>query len=163
MTMWVDDTDATVLAQRLRVGPRELVRAVGGPWLVVERFPEHEMEQSGTLFVGRAGPSVGILVGAGIDPQVTVAMAVGDWQGGHTLLWTLADPRRHLVVPALDAPARDTDRLLADLAVAVDAAARSKAPTLVVCRYCGGLVAPERAFDEEHCRSCASRLLGVVY
>lgn len=163
MTMWVDDTDATALAQRLRVGPRELVQAIGGPWVVVERFPEHEMEQTGTLFVGRAGPSVSILVGDGIDPEVTVGMAVGEWQGVHALLWTLADPRRDLVVPAASAPARDTDDLLADLAAAVEEAARAKAPTLVVCRYCGRLVAPEHAFDEEHCHSCASRLLGVVY
>ena len=163
MTAWVDDTDATQLAQRLRVGPRELVEAIGGPWHVAERFPEHEMEQTGTLYVGRAGPSVGILVSDDVDPRVTVGLAAGEWQGPHPLLWTVLPPRRTLAVPPAGAPMRDTDDLLAELADAVEEAARAKAPTLVVCRYCARLVAPEHAFDEDRCHGCASRFLGVVY
>ena len=75
--MWIDESDTTQLSQRLRVGPRELLEAIGGPWQIVERFPEHEMERPGTLFVGRAGPSVGILVTDDASPGVSVGMAGG--------------------------------------------------------------------------------------
>ena len=53
--MWIDESDTTQLSQRLRVGPRELLESIGGPWQVVERFSEHEMERPGTLFVGHVG------------------------------------------------------------------------------------------------------------
>ena len=161
--MWIDESDTTQLSQRLRVGPRELLEAIGGPWQVVERMPEHEMERPGTLFVGRAGPSVGILVADDASPRVVVGMAVGEWAGAHPLLWTIAPPTAHLTTPASGTPAADTDRLLDDLREAVDAAALAKAPSLVVCRYCGALVAPEYALGADLCMGCGSSVFGVVY
>lgn len=161
--MWIDESDTTQLSQRLRVGPRELLEAIGGPWQVADRMPEHEMERPGTLFVGRAGPSVGILVTDDISPEVSVGMAVGEWSGPHPLLWTIAEPVVHLSTPALRSDACDTDALLDDLRDAVDAAALAKSPSLVVCRYCGALVAPEHALGEELCMACGSSVFGVVY
>lgn len=161
--MWIDESDTTQLSQRLRVGPRELLEAIGGPWQVVDRFAEHEMERPGTLFVGRAGPSVGILVTDDVSPEVSVGMAVGEWVGPHPLLWTIAAPVMHLSTPDPGAGAADTDLLLDELREAVDAAARAKAPSLVVCRYCGALVAPEHALGEELCIGCGSSVFGVVY
>lgn len=161
--MWIDESDTTQLSQRLRVGPRELLEAIGGPWQIVERLSEHEMERPGTLFVGRAGPSVGILVTDDTSPQVTVGMAVGEWSGVHPLLWTIAAPVVHLSTPEPGAADVDTDHMLDDLRAAVDSAALAKAPALVVCRYCGALVAPEHALGEELCMGCGSSVFGVVY
>lgn len=161
--MWIDDSDTTQLSQRLRVGPRELLEAIGGPWQVAERHAEHEMERPGTLFVGRAGPSVGILVSDDISPEVTVGMAVGEWAGAHPLLWTIAAPLAHLAAPEPHAAGSATDLLLDELREAVDVAALAKAPSLVICRYCGSLVAPEYAFGEELCMGCGSSVFGVVY
>lgn len=161
--MWIDDSDTTQLSQRLHVGPRELLEAVGGPWQVVERFAEHEMERPGTLFVGRAGPSVGILVADDGSPDVSIGMAVGEWAGPHPLLWTIAPKVVRLRVPEPGAAAADTDRLLDDLRDAVDAAALAKAPSLVICRYCGALVAPEYSLGEELCMGCGASVFGVVY
>jgi hypothetical protein len=160
--MWIDESDTTQLSQRLRVGPRELLEAVGGPWQVVERIPEHEMERPGTLFVGRAGPSVGILVADETSPDVTVGMAVGEWSGAYPLLWTIAAPIVHLRTPAAGTPDIQTDSLLDDLREAVDAAAAAKAPALVVCRYCGALVGPEFALGDELCMGCGTTVFGVV-
>jgi hypothetical protein len=161
--MWIDESDTTQLSQRLRVGPRELLEAVGGPWQVVERIPEHEMERPGTLFVGRAGPSVGILVADEASPDVTVGMAVGEWSGAHPLRWSITAPIAHLRTPSAGTPDAETDSLLDDLRAAVDAAAAAKAPALVVCRYCGILVGPEFAFGEDVCMGCATTVFGVVY
>jgi ribosomal protein L32 len=55
------------------------------------------------------------------------------------------------------------DRFLVELREAVDAAAAAKAPTLVVCRYCGNLVAPEHAIDVSTCHGCGSSVFGIVY
>jgi hypothetical protein len=161
--MWIDESDTTQLSQRLRVGPRELLEAIGGPWQVVERSSEHEMERPGTLFVGRAGPSVGILVTDDASPEVSVGMAVGEWAGAHPLLWTITSPVVHLRTPSPGAADAETDLLLEDLRVAVDSAALAKAPSLVICRYCGALVAPEYALGEELCMGCGSSVFGVVY
>jgi hypothetical protein len=161
--MWIDESDTTQLSQRLRVGPRELLEAIGGPWHVVGRIPEHEMERPGTLFVGRAGPSVGILVTDDASPEVSVGMAVGEWVGADLLQWTLALPVVRLRTPAPGDHAADTDALLDDLRDAVDAAAAAKAHVLVVCRYCAALVAPERAFGDELCLACGSSVFGVVH
>jgi hypothetical protein len=161
--MWIDESDTTQLAQRLRVGPRELIESIGGPWQVSERIPEHEMEQTGTLFVGRAGPSVAILVSDEVDPAVRIGAAIGHWQGAWPLLWTLTEPTVSLVTPSRTAPSAEVDRFLVELREAVDAAAAAKAPTLVVCRYCGNLVAPEHAIDESTCHGCGSSVFGIVY
>lgn len=161
--VWIDETDTTQLSQRLRVGPRELLLAIGGPWHVAERFPEHESEQPGTLFVGRAGPSAGILVGEGPGVEVTVGKAVGEWQGAHPLLWTVIEPLVRVQLPDRDSPGAETDRLLEDLAEAVAAAVAAKRSALVVCRYCGQLVAPEHALDEDTCHACGSGVFGIVY
>lgn len=161
--MWIDESDTTQLSQRLRVGPRELLESIGGPWQVVARFSEHEMERPGTLFVGRAGPSVGILVTDDPRPRVSVGMAVGEWVGPASLLWTIAAPVVRLLVPEHDAADAETDVMLDELGAAVDDAARAKHPALVVCRYCGALVAPEHASGEELCMACATSVFGVVY
>jgi hypothetical protein len=161
--MWHDETDATQLAQRLRVGPRELVEAVGGPWFVVTRDPEREIRSPGTLFVGRAGPSVAILVSDEVDPVVVVAVAEGTWPDPGTLHWEPGRVVATMTVPERTAPAAETDLLLEAMRGAVDAAYAIKAPALVTCRYCGALVAPEHAFGEEACHGCGSAVFGVVY
>jgi hypothetical protein len=161
--MWIDESDTTQLSQRLRVGPRELLESIGGPWQVSERIPEREMERSGTLFVGRAGPSVAILVTDDPDPEVIVGVAVGQWQGAWPLLWSLTDETGALATPPRDARSADVDVFLDDLRQAVDEAAAAKAPTLVVCRYCGALLAPEHAVGEELCQGCGTSVFGIVY
>ncbi len=161
--MWIDDSDTTQLAQRLRVGPRELLEHIGGPWHVVERSPEHEISLPGTLFVGRAGPSVAILVGDDAAPEIRVGVASGEWRGPWPLVWSLAEPIRLLVTPTPDARSEETDALLDHLQEAVDAAASAKASSLVICRYCGALVAPEHALGEELCQACGTTVFGVVY
>ena len=52
---------------------------------------------------------------------------------------------------------------LGRLADAVDDAFAAKRPSLVICRYCGALVAPEHALDDDICHGCGTRFLGVVY
>ena len=154
--MWIDPSDTTQLAQRLRVGPRELLEHIGGPWQIAERSAEQEMEQPGTLFVGRAGPSVAILVSDEPSPSIRVGVAVGDWQGSWPLLWSLTAPITSLTTPEPRTPSGDTDDLLARLREAVDTAAAAKASTLVICRYCGALVAPEHALGDELCQTCGT-------
>jgi hypothetical protein len=106
---------------------------------------------------------VGILVTDDPSPEVSVGMAVGEWAGVHPLLWTIAPPVVHLRTPEPRAAAADTDRLLEDLRAAVDEAAQAKAPSLVVCRYCGALVAPEHSLGDELCMACGTAVFGVVY
>ncbi len=161
--MWIDESDTTQLAQRLRVGPRELLEHVGGPWHVVERSSEQEVEQPGTLFVGRAGPSVAILVTDQPSPAIRVGVAVGDWQGSWPLLWSLTEPIESLRTPEPGTPSVATDELLSRLREAVDTAAAAKAPSLVVCRYCGTLVAPEHALGDELCQKCGTSVFGISY
>lgn len=161
--MWIDDSDTTQLAQRLRVGPRELLEHVGGPWRVVDRTPEREREQPGTLFVGRAGPSVAILVSDASSPEIRVGVAVGEWEGSASLLWSLVAPTGALTTPEPGSASGETDDLLARLRDLVDEAARAKSAALVVCRYCGALVAPEYAVDEELCQACGTAVFGIVF
>ena len=161
--MWIDESDTTQLAQRLRVGPRELLEHIGGPWHVVERSSEQEMGQPGTLFVGRAGPSVAILVSDEPSPVVRVGVAVGDWQGSWPLLWSLTEPIGSFRTPERGTPSAATDELLIHLREAVDTAAAVKAPSLVVCRYCGTLVASEHALGEELCQRCGTSVFGISY
>lgn len=159
--MWVDESDATQLSQRLRLGPRELVVVLGGPWQVAERIPEREAEQPGTLFVGRAGPSVGILVGDDRDPVVTVGRAVGEWVGPTALLWSVDRVEATLVTPESAAPMAEVDAFLARLGAAVDDVATDVRPSLVLCRYCGRVVAPVHAASDDACTACGTALLGT--
>lgn len=161
--MWVDDSDATQLSQRLHVGPRELVDAVGGPWFVVRRSSEEEIAEPGTLFVGRAGPSVAILVSDDPVPEVAAGQAVGTWPTPATLEWSLGEPAVRLRAVPPQAPDAEVVTFLERLGGAVDDAFAAKRPQLVICRYCGALVAPEHALGDEMCHGCGSRLLGIVY
>ncbi len=155
--------DVTQLAQRLRVGPGELTRAIGGPWHVAWRIPEREIERPGTLLVGRAGPSVALLVSDDADPLVTVGHAVGQWHGPATLQWSVDEVTEVLQTPSRDAPSGDVDGFLAALEEAVDAAFAETRSRLVLCRYCGSLVAPEHALSDDTCHGCGSQVHGIVY
>ena len=163
MSMWTDDSDATQLSQRLHVGPRELVEAIGGPWHIVRRSPEGEISTPGTLFVGRAGPAVAILVGDDPIPEVSVGTAEGGWPDPGTLEWTMGRTLVRLQAVAPQAPDPVVAVFLERLGDAVDDAFAAKRPSLVICRYCGALVAPEHALGDEMCHGCGSRLLGIVY
>ncbi len=160
--MWVDETDLTQLAQRLRVGPGELLSAIGGPWFVMRRDESDEMLRPGTLFVGRAGPSVGILIDDG-DRLLRIGPSSGQWHGPATLRWAIVEPIVELAVPGVDAAAADVDALVARLGTTVDAVAAEQAARLVTCRYCGSVVAPEHALGDELCQACGSRVFGIVY
>ena len=161
--MWTDDTDATHLSQRLHVGPRELVEAIGGPWHVMQRPAEDEVARPGTLFVGRAGPSVAILVTDDSVPGVSVGVAEGRWRDPGTLEWSLGEGTGEVSAVAPRASDEEVAALLRALGDAVDDAFAAKRPTLVICRYCGALVAPEHALDDAICHGCGTRFLGVVY
>jgi hypothetical protein len=117
----------------------------------------------GTLFVGRAGPSVAVLVGSAAAPRVLVGVARGSWLDPGTLRWQVGDPSATLAPPPVGAPSADVDDFLADLRAAVDAAAEAKAALLVTCRYCGALVAPEHALGDQTCHGCGSAVFGIVY
>lgn len=158
-----DGSDTTQLAQRLRLGPGELLETVGGPWRVVRRDGGDEILAPGTLFVGRAGPAVAILVSDEASPLVRVGVALGSWIDPGTLAWSVAEPSVSLRTPDRDAPAGEVDAFLADLGAAVEAAYAVKAPTLVTCRYCGSLVAPEHALRDDTCHACGTNVFGVVY
>lgn len=160
--MWRDETDATQLAQRLRVGPRELTLAIGGPWHVAPRVDEHESEVPGTLYVGRAGPSVGVLVAPGVDPRISVGVVEGQWRGVTALAWVLADPLAELQTPPRDAEDVEIDEFLVDLGAAVEEAFAAARGSLVICRYCGSLVAPAHLMLEQACGACATSIFGVV-
>lgn len=97
--MRIDETDTSALAQQLRVGPRELHETIGGPWYVVGRDPGAERERPGTLFVGRAGPSVALLVGSDRVPVVEVGEARGSWIDPGNLLWSVGAPSTMLSAP----------------------------------------------------------------
>lgn len=161
--MWVDETDATQLSQRLRLGPRELVTVLGGPWRVAWRIPDREAESPGTLFVGRAGPSVAILVTDAADPVVTIGRAVGEWSGPTTLQWSLDEPHLSLTTPTVDAATPEVDEFLARLGRAVDEVAADTRASLVLCRYCGSLVAAVHAMGDERCARCGTEIFGIVY
>ena len=161
--MRIDETDTSVLAQQLRVGPRELLETIGGPWHVCARDAVDERVVPGTLFVGRAGPSVALLVGIGAEPGVQVGLARGSWLDPATLRWRVVEPSVTLTTPPVDAPSTDVDAFLTALGAAVEAAAEAKAAHLVTCRYCGALVAPEHALGDDTCQDCGTSVFGVLY
>ncbi len=126
-------------------------------------MPEREIERPGTLFVGRAGPSVALLVSDDADPVVVVGRPVGEWIDPATLQWAVDDVIAEVTTPTRDSPATEVDVFVARLGEAVESAFADALPELVVCRFCGTLVAPEHLFAEETCHACASEVHGVVY
>ena len=161
--MWIDETDLTQMAQRLRVGPRELIEAIGGPWFVVRRSFEQEIALPGTLFVGRAGPSVAVLLSDDEVPSVRVGRAEGEWVDPGTLVWSVTEPVVVLASVGREASDAEVAVMLSALTHAIDHAYEAKRPQLVTCRYCGTLVAPEHAVSDDMCQGCGSRILGIVY
>lgn len=160
--MWIDETDLTQLSQWLRVGPRELIEAIGGPWHTTLRAPDQEIGEPGILLVGRAGPSVALLL-AEAESRVVVGRADGQWQGITSLTWALTHPAGAIDIPAPDAPDADVDAFVAALGALVEDAFADARGTLVICRYCGSLMAPALCVGEELCSSCGSRIFGIVY
>lgn len=161
MSMWIDETDLTHLAQRLRLGPRELIEAIGGPWRTALQSPEQEVSAPGTLYIGRAGPAVAILV-AEPESTVTVGRTEGHWLGITTLAWALTNPVESLVVPPPDSPPGDVDDFVARLGSVVEQAFADARPNLVLCRYCGVLSAAALCVGDELCSACGSRIFGIA-
>lgn len=155
-----DQDDLAELAALLDVDADRLRAATGRPWTVMSgRSAEMGGASSSVrpLFIGGPGPSVAI----SLSPQgVIVGPAVGHWDGPAELVWQVGEPRATVPIPST---ASDEARFFERLGEAVEAAARTKAPTLVRCRHCGVQVAPELAFDSETCQSCATAVLGVVF
>ena len=129
----------------------------------MQRSPEDEISAPGTLFVGRAGPSVAVLVDDDPVPAVKVGRAEGTWRDPGTLEWAVGAPRARLRAATVHASDAEVATLLERLAAAVDDAFAAKRPSLVICRYCGALVAPEHALGDEMCHGCGTRLRGIVY
>jgi len=144
--------DQRHLALLLNIELSQVMRAIGGPWRIAARDQLALLASRGECFIGRAGPSVAL----NVDPDthtVRVGKAVGHWDHVAQLRWHLDSPTIALCMPGSHT---EIDQFLSRLAFAVDAAARSKQPSLQVCRYCGEVVAPEYALDEERCHSCAT-------
>lgn len=163
MSMWGDETDLTQLAQRLHLGPGELREAIGGPWFIVDRDPADEISRPGTLFIGRAGPSVALLVSDGAVPEVTVGVATGEWATPGQLFWSLVEATSPVRSPAVHASDDEVRAFLDAVGSAVDDAFDARRSHLVICRYCGTLVAPEHALDDQTCQGCGSSVHGIVY
>lgn len=154
--MWVDDTDLTQLSQLLRVGPRELIEAIGGPWHASTPVEEDEVAHHGAaLFVGRAGPSVGIMLGSGV---LLVGSVEGSWTDAGELHWRLRGDAVSIAVPGRDA---EVDDFLAAMGSAVEEAFARQQPSLVTCRYCARLLVPARARDDRMCLECAAAIFGL--
>lgn len=158
--MWVDRTDVTQLAQRVRLGPRELAIAIGGPWHVALREEAQESSVPGTLFVGRAGPSVGIVVGDEPDPRVLLGPVTGRWAGLTDLRWQVA-VEAELTVPPREAATDEVDAFMRALGETVESIAAATSGRLVTCRHCGRLVAPALTVGEDTCDACGSTILGI--
>lgn len=149
----------------------DVLRALGGPWYEDSEFARDlrwrhdtglledlDLEVYTHQFVGRAGPSVVLRIN-GQSRRLLVGMAVGHWDGPGALVWEAAEPTHPLDMPE----AGECERFLRAVGVAVDEAARAKAPTLVTCRYCGEVIAPEHALNQDTCYGCGSGLHGIVY
>ena len=159
--MRIDSSDTSLLAERLRVGPIEMLKALGGPWYVADRGPLADRDVPGTLFVGRAGPSVAVLVEGSPSTAVRVGGAVGSWPEPGSLEWAPGAHVRTITRPGPEAPVDHVDEFLAEMGAAVDEAAREMAPRLVTCRYCGMVVAAAFSVGAETCEDCGARLFGV--
>ena len=140
--MRLDASDATQLAARLRLGPQEFARAAGAPWWT--SLLAEEQGLAGTLFVGRTGPSVGIVID---ERTMHVGRVEGVPDAGGDPRWVLLDAER------IELPLDDDS--LAALGRLVDAAASAQAPHLVWCRYCGSVLARVFTDGEGACLDCA--------
>lgn len=150
--------DEVALAQALGCAVTDLLPAIGGPWQAVRLGDEHRATE--VAFVGRAGPSVLIVVDLP-SGRVEVGAVVGEWIDPGTLRHRLDAP-----IASLHRPAGDPAQMsgwLDELRRTVDAAYETKAPTLRICRYCAGVFAPEHLFGEDECHACGSLVHGVVY
>jgi len=168
-------SDLAKLALLLRADPLDVLRALGGPWYEDSGFArdlpwghdpgrlddDADLEVYAHQFVGRVGPSVVLRVN-GASRRVLVGRAAGHWDGPGALVWEAADPATVLEMP-VGGEAEELERFLRTTGAAVDEAARAKAPTLVTCRYCGAVIAPEHALDRDTCYGCGSELHGIVY
>lgn len=94
--------------------------------------------------------------------RAIVGMAAGRWAGPARLVWEAAPPVRTLDIPVNRGPAESV-RFLRQAGATVDVVALAKAPTLVTCRYCGAVIAPEQALDQVTCYGCGSDVRGIVY
>lgn len=121
------------------------------------------MERPGTLLVGRAGPSVALLVSDDVDPVVVVGRAVGQWAGPGSLQWSVSDAHATLSTPARSTVGSDVDAFVEGLGDAVESVFQAARGRLVVCRYCGRLVGPEFALGDDCCYACGSDVYGIVY
>ena len=150
--------DEVALARALGCEASDLLRAVGGPWQRVRLGDEPGPTR--IAFVGRAGPSVMIVVdlaGGGVE----VGAVAGEWIDPGTLRHRMQAPIASVWWPP-DDPA-EMGVWLDALGRAVDAAFAAKAPALRICRYCGGVFAPEHLLREDECHGCGSLVDGVVY
>lgn len=127
-----------------------LVQELGGPWQALE---QSSTAANAPQFLGRAGPSVLIEFDDEAD-EIRVRQAAGEWLDPGTIHWSAQEPQSSLPLRAL---------ALDELARVIDLAAQAKASTLVTCRFCGDLVAPEFAFGYESCSGCASSYFGVLF
>jgi hypothetical protein len=141
------------LAELLGSNTDEVITAIGGPWNEA-RFDGDHKRTDAAMFVGRAGPSVAILIDPAIR-AIRIGKAEGEWSGVAELIWRISEPK--CTFP-LGTPVADTD-----LVQAVDDAFAAKRSSLHICRSCGEITAPERAFGSETCMGCSSRYLGVLY
>lgn len=157
------DDDLVSLAEFLQVPPHALLVAAGGPWRTVPRMVRGSFSsavRSGSLLLGRGGPSVGLQI-SDDRTSITVGMAIGTWKGPGHLEWRVDEPG---IVIALPPVVEDRADLLEQLRQACDAATAAKRPTLFTCRYCGELVAPEHgSIDSECCYGCGASVFGCVY
>lgn len=150
--------DEVALAHALGCEATDLLRAIGGPWQTARLADEHRLTR--IAFIGRAGPSVMIVVDLS-SGAVEVGAVVGEWIDPGTLRHRMDVPIASLRWLAAD-PATMGGWLDA-LGRAVDAAFEAKAPSLRICRYCGGVFAPEHLLRDDECHGCGSLVHGVVY
>jgi hypothetical protein len=144
---------ASQLADLLECTSDDIITALGGPWLQGQFDGDHHTPDA-HMFVGRAGPSVAIL----IEPAtrtIHIGKAEGEWSGVADLIWRITEPKSTF---PLGTPVADTS-----LVQAVDDAFAAKKPSLHICRSCGRITAPERAFGSETCMGCSSNYFGVLY
>lgn len=168
-------SDLAKLALLLGADSLDVLRALGGRWYEDSGFArdlpwgrdlgmvdgDADLEVYTHQFLGRVGPSVVLRIN-GKSRKVLVGLATGHWDGPGALVWKAAEPTRTLDIP-VGGEAGELERFLRAVGAAVDEAARVKAPTLVTCRYCGAVIAPEHALNQDTCYGCGSELHGIVY